>query len=1080
MKKFVAAVTACIMLLTAFAAAGFFREEKVYASDVVAPKESNRYQPIPAPPAERPRVLVNQSMLPEIRERVKDEAFDEVWESLRLKADKNLDGNMPTLSESANTNIDPRTIETMKACALFYLLQEDEEMGKKAVDIAVNMASTVDWQKETDSTGIYNIGREAGNLIFIESIVYDWCYPLMSEEQKTAIKDALGVWVRNCLEYPYPMKEEDKVIIAGHANGNVHHQYKLAMGIALYDTNPEYYDDIADFLLNQTLPGFNVMLDAEMIFEGPDYGDNRLSYIMLGNQLWKAIGVEPLTSKVGLALDRQVYTRRPDGFIMPEGDNFNTSYQYPWKRFVFGNITSMLAGSVYGNPRAQYEFLRQDSVTDDLYFMLFFDPDAEVQSVYDTPLSRYFPSPYGSIVARTGWDEGKDSDAVIAIMNIGERKQTNHQHFDTGSFSLYYKGALAIDSGLYNGQNEDGSLNEYGTEHDLQYYKQSIAHNVVEIEDLTAEEQGEYSPGSQLSYSLIPKTVEQWNTDRSYQSGKVISHSIGDDEMAPDYSYIKGDIKLAYGESRVSDYNRSMVFLNFKDEEYPGALIVFDNINTPNENAKKRFLLHTINEPVVEETRYTNTVTERDYDGKLVTDTLLPKEDDLIVTKVGGEGHEFDIDGTNYPKYSTSDTNIDSLEAGKWRLELSNKAPANKTQFLNVMQVMDANDGTEPQDVNYYETDDYAGAVIADRAVFFAKDFSLTDNEATITFDGEEGKQYKALVLDLAGGYWAVTKDGEEADVKYKVEAEENTLYFLAEPGTYTLRKVDNKNFPIAESVPSEQMERKIRVRIDGVPQEYEIAPVLMSGRTMVPVSIFEGLGMTFSEDEALNTVTASKGDTTIELVLDSNIAKVNGAEEKLDAAPTKVDGEVLIPLRFVSEGVNGEVTWNEEELIVEIITAEAERELEWVKTDLPDIEPIPDEELKEISYKEFTTDSASPENVPKMFDGVLANESRWAGEIGDSIYFDFGEEIQLERVDIAIYNGHTRSSRMMFSVSDDGENWDIIYGGDTLGDTSDFLPFNLPSVKCRYFRLSVFGSTDAMVTPEWLSIQEMKFFVKK
>ncbi|MDG0794948.1 heparinase II/III family protein [Cohnella ginsengisoli] len=488
---------------------------QVQTSGVVAPKQSGQYDPIPVPPSDRPRVLVNNQTLPALKAKLANPAFNAVWTTINAKAQIQKSGNFPPRSSTANTNIDASTVDVMKANAIRYLIYDDAAAGQKAVQIAVNMANTVQFNPDrSNSTTVFNVAREIGDLIFIESIVYDWCNSLMDETQKAAIRLGLDTWVRNGLEYNYPLDNNQKVIIAGHANGEVHHQFKLAMAIALYDTNPEYYEDIADFLLNKTMPGFNVMLDAEMPFEGPAYGDNRLKYIMLGNELWKAIGVHPLTEKAGLALDREVYTRRPDGYIMTEGDDFNTIYKTPWTRTVHGNITSMIAGSVYNNPRAQYEFLKQGVKENELYYLLFYDPNAASQSVYDTPLSRYFPAPYGSIVARTGWDEGQDSKAVVAVMNIGERTQTNHQHADAGAFSMYYKGYLAVDSGIYSGLNPvNGAAMEYGSVHDLEYHKQSIAHNVVQIEDPAALEQGTYSPSNQLYLDRIPKSVEEWNTD---------------------------------------------------------------------------------------------------------------------------------------------------------------------------------------------------------------------------------------------------------------------------------------------------------------------------------------------------------------------------------------------------------------------------------------------------------------------------------------------------------------------------------------------------------------------------------------
>ncbi|WP_158543641.1 stalk domain-containing protein [Cohnella sp. OV330] len=1055
----------------------------------VAPKQSGQYDPIPVPPADRPRVMVNDQTLPALKTKLQNTAFNDAWTKINAKAQEAATGSFSPRGDKI-TNIDANTVEVMKANALRYLIYDDTAAGRKAATIAVNMAQTAQWnQDRTNGTTVFNVGRVMGSLMFFESLVYDWCYDLIDEDandgidQRKIVRDALKTWVENALEYNYPLNPPDMQIIAGHANGDVHHQFKLAMAIAIYDTDPKYYNNISNFLLNMTLPGFNVMLDAEMAFEGPDYGDNRLRYIMMGNELWKAIGVHPLSDKVGLALDRWVYTRRSDGFIMAEGDDFNASYQSAWSRFNHGNLTHLLAGSVYNNPRAQNEYLKQNTIEDYFYYMLFFNPAAASQSVYDTPLSRYFPAPYGSIVARTGWDEGQDSKAVVAIMNIGERTQTNHQHVDAGAFSMYYKGNLAIDSGIYSGVFPDGTADEYGKPHDLNYNKQSVAHNVVLIEDPLASDKGRYSPSNQLSVTEIPKTVEQWNTDPGYQRGTILSHAIGEDEMYPDYSYLKGDLTEAYGLTRTDNYTRSMAFLNLKDDKHPAAMIVYDNIDTPNANAQKRWLLHTINEPVREGSRFTNTVTERSYDGKMVTDALLPKADDLDVEKIGGPGREFEVDGVNFPRNPGNPSNIQSLEAGDWRIELSNKMPANHTQFLNVMQVMDAVEGPAPLDVQYSETNDYAGARIQDRVVFFAKDFDLVDQQATIAFDGAAGQIYKILVADLEAGYWTVVKQGgSAATVKYQAVQAGNTIYFEGTPGTYTLQKADASALPLAAKVPSEPVERKVRVRVDAQGQDLAVSPQLVNGIPMVPAKgVLEELGMTFAWNATTNTATATIGTKTVQFVTGSATAKINSQNATMTAAATGTNEQMLIPAAFIANILNFTVTWKSADQVVEIVSKAPAVAPTYQPVALAPVTPIPMTDLKEIKYKRFRTNYV-PANIWKLFDDDFANISRWSGDYGTQIVFDFGAPIELERVDIAPHNyAQTRTNRFMLSVSQNGENWTDVYGGDAVGDAGAFITFNLPSLNCRYFKVTVFGSTTPQVSnPTFVSFSEMKFYVEK
>lgn len=112
-------------------------------------------------------------------------------------------------------------------------------------------------------------------------------------------------------------------------------------------------------------------------------------------------------------------------------------------------------------------------------YLLFNDPDLTAQQdKANLPLTRYFGSPNGMMIARTGWDVNAAAPAqsgdVVAMMKIGERWGANHHHLDAGNFQLYYKGILASESGFYE---------SYGSYHDQNYNKASIAHNVLTIYD---------------------------------------------------------------------------------------------------------------------------------------------------------------------------------------------------------------------------------------------------------------------------------------------------------------------------------------------------------------------------------------------------------------------------------------------------------------------------------------------------------------------------------------------------------------------------------------------------------------------
>ena len=104
---------------------------------------------------------------------------------------------------------------------------------------------------------------------------------------------------------------------------------------------------------------------------------------------------------------------------------------------------------------------------------------------------------------------------------------------------------------------------------------------------------------------------------------------------------------------------------------------------------------------------------------------------------------------------------------------------------------------------------------------------------------------------------------------------------------------------------------------VNGTPVDYEkydnVKPVIENDRTVVPVrAITESIGAEVSWDEDTRTVTVTKGDTVIKMVIDSAEAYVNGEKVDPDADAHIVDGRTIVPLRFVAESLNLNVTWDD------------------------------------------------------------------------------------------------------------------------------------------------------------------------
>ncbi len=97
--------------------------------------------------------------------------------------------------------------------------------------------------------------------------------------------------------------------------------------------------------------------------------------------------------------------------------------------------------------------------------------------------------------------------------------------------------------------------------------------------------------------------------------------------------------------------------------------------------------------------------------------------------------------------------------------------------------------------------------------------------------------------------------------------------------------------------------------------------PIIIDGRTLVPIrAIIEELGGDVRWDALSETVFLELEDDKIKLVIDENTAYLNNKKEELDVAPTIINGRTMLPIRFIAEGFNFGVGWNERNRTVYIV----------------------------------------------------------------------------------------------------------------------------------------------------------------
>ncbi len=104
----------------------------------------------------------------------------------------------------------------------------------------------------------------------------------------------------------------------------------------------------------------------------------------------------------------------------------------------------------------------------------------------------------------------------------------------------------------------------------------------------------------------------------------------------------------------------------------------------------------------------------------------------------------------------------------------------------------------------------------------------------------------------------------------------------------------------------------EISVYLDNEKIQFDVAPLLVNGRTMVPMrAIFEKLGAVVYWDNNNRTAIAQKGNITVSIAIDETTLYKNGEAIIFDVPAQLIAGRTLVPLRAVSEAFDCEVFWN-------------------------------------------------------------------------------------------------------------------------------------------------------------------------
>jgi heparin/heparan-sulfate lyase len=530
--------------------------------------------------------------------------------------------------------------------ALVYVIEGSEEYGRMAIDNVKKGAVEKGVDKDLNSC-FPAMGATA--------IVYDWCYPLLSKEEKdTFIKymveefDAMQNTYKGLHYHNYNTASAYAFAMAGYALGGddpksgemiknaVRDRFESGImpeafmkgtaGGAWAEGEGYSYTTVPDVIYvaeaARTCEGVNEFEDPR----GRMFFYNRLAYMMFATYPGKNGAAEMVFfihgdgARGGNTLDAR------EGLL-------SLAYAYNGTRLAAYAQDFI---QQFGYSTAPY----RDGLWNDV---LWGCPGTPRLPIRNFRLSHHAQG-MGVVLMKSDWTE----DAAFVSFICGDH-YSYHAHADSGAFTIVrYGQELAVDSGEYDG---NGS-----SSHAMNYHSRTIAHNSIVLAGYDASEAHGNRIGPADDGGQIFGREEGFK-----ETGNIIAY---DPQRA--YTYVVGDVTPSFT-GRVSSWVRHILFIR------PDVVVVMDVVSA-NPAHYPRWLLHTWNEPEIAGTVFR----AEKGPAAIMGQVLLPQQ--AKIEKVGGPGKEWWVAGKNYPPPAGKE------DTAKWRIEVSPGNPAQTTAFLVVLQ----------------------------------------------------------------------------------------------------------------------------------------------------------------------------------------------------------------------------------------------------------------------------------------------------------------------------------------------------------------------------------------------------------
>jgi hypothetical protein len=114
--------------------------------------------------------------------------------------------------------------------------------------------------------------------------------------------------------------------------------------------------------------------------------------------------------------------------------------------------------------------------------------------------------------------------------------------------------------------------------------------------------------------------------------------------------------------------------------------------------------------------------------------------------------------------------------------------------------------------------------------------------------------------------------------------------------------------------------EASVYVRYEGKTLGFETPPVIEDDRTLIPIRfLFEQMGASVTWDQETQSATVTQNGTAVTFRINDTEADVNGQTVSMDVPAQLINDKTMVPVRFLSEQLGYNVSWDGENRIITI-----------------------------------------------------------------------------------------------------------------------------------------------------------------